>query len=294
MSRKNTKTAEQRQAEREALMQTLGEKVAALATSQAWLAYLRFVAAFRSYSVSNLLLIAAQAPHATRVAGYRTWQRLGRQVRRGEKAIKILGYSTKKITKTDPETGEETEDRLIRYPLVSVFDISQTEGDAIPTGGYQVPTGDGSVGALDQLTGWLESEDWTLREIPLAGGCEGYTDHTARTIVSDDHLDRAARLVVLLHEAAHAVLHGDLAPREYHAHRGVCETEAESAAYVLANLLGLDTDGSSISYVAGWSHADPDVLTAVAANVLRAVNTIAAGLGLDDDQKDADETNTAA
>jgi antirestriction protein ArdC len=60
--------------------------------------------------VNNLLLIAAQCPHATRVTGYRAWQKLGRQVRKGERAIKILGYSTKKITKTDADTGEEIED----------------------------------------------------------------------------------------------------------------------------------------------------------------------------------------
>jgi antirestriction protein ArdC len=291
MSRKNTKAAEQRQAEREALLSTLGEKVAALASSDEWLSYLRFVAAFRAYSVNNLLLIAAQCPHATRVAGYRAWQKIGRQVRRGEKAIKILGYSTKKITKTDPETGEETEDRLIRYPVLSVFDISQTDGDPIPTGGYQLPTGDGPLVALDQLTGWLESDGWTLRQVPLAGGCEGYTDHARRVIATDQRLDPAARLVVLLHEAAHAVLHGDLASGEYQAHRGMCETEAESTAYVVANLLDLDVDASSISYVAGWSHADPAVLTAAATNVLHAVNTIAAGLGLDD--QDADNETAA-
>jgi antirestriction protein ArdC len=295
MAYKNTKTAELRHAEREALLATLSDKVTALAVSGEWLAYLRFVAAFRVYSLNNVLLIAAQCPHATRVAGYRTWQRLGRQVRKGEKAIKILGYATKKITKTDPDTGEETEDRLVRYPVLSVFDIAQTDGDPIPTGEYQLPTGDGPDGALDQLTSWLKAEGWTLRELPLADGCEGYTDHTKRVIATDAHLDQAARLVVLLHEAAHAVLHCDLAPGEYQAHRGVCETEAESTAYVLANLLGVDVDASSISYVAGWSHADLAVLTAAATNVLRAVNTIAAGLGLDDDQDDAAaERDTAA
>src|SRR6266516_1776554 len=115
MSRQNTKTAEQRQAEREALLSTLGEKVAALVSSDDWLSYLRFAAAFRAYSVNNLLLIAAQCPHATRVAGYRAWQKIGRQVRKGEKAIKILGYSTKKITKTDP--GDRRRDRRPAHPL---------------------------------------------------------------------------------------------------------------------------------------------------------------------------------
>jgi antirestriction protein ArdC len=132
MARTNSKTAEQRKAEREALLATLNDKVVALATSEAWVAHLRFVAAFRKYSFNNLMLIAAQRPHATRVAGYRAWQQLGRQVREGERAIKILGYSTKKITKTDPETGEEVEDRLVRYPVLSVFDISQTDGDPVP------------------------------------------------------------------------------------------------------------------------------------------------------------------
>lgn len=77
MSRTNSKTPDQRKAEREALLATLGEKVAMLASSEEWLAYLRFMAAFRRFSFSNQMLIAAQCPHATHVAGYRKWQELG-------------------------------------------------------------------------------------------------------------------------------------------------------------------------------------------------------------------------
>ena len=80
------------------------------------------------------MLIAAQCPHATRVAGYRKWQEFGRQVRKGERAIKVLGDLTKKITKTDPDTGEEVEDRVARYPVLSVCDISQTDGDPLGVG----------------------------------------------------------------------------------------------------------------------------------------------------------------
>jgi antirestriction protein ArdC len=293
MTRENSKTPEQRKAEREALLATLGEKVAALASSEEWIAYLRFMAAFRRFSFSNQMLIAAQCPHATYVAGYRKWQQLSRQVRKGERAIRILGYSTKKITRTDPGTGEEVEDRLIRYPVLSVFDISATDGDPIPQDPYRLPTGDGPDGALARLIGWLESEGWTLRQLPLAGTCEGYTDHQRHIIATAANLEPAARLVVLLHEAAHAVLHGELDAGEYQAHHGVCETEAESAAYVLANLLCVDVDASSIRYVAGWSKADPTVLTNAATNVLHAVNTIAAGLGLDDADEPADAANVA-
>ncbi|SOD72874.1 antirestriction protein ArdC [Jatrophihabitans sp. GAS493] len=288
---KQGKTPEQRKAEREALLTTLGEKVATLASSAEWVNYLRFMTALRRYSFNNLMLIAVQCPHATQVAGFRKWQQLGRQVRKGEKAIKILGYSTKKVTKTDPATGEEIEDRVTRFPVLSVFDLSQTDGDPNPTTTYTLPTGDGPAGTLDRLIGWLTSEGWTVKEEALAGGLEGYTDHTRHLIVTKTDLEPAARLVVLLHETAHALLHVNDA--EYVAHRGLCETEAESTAYVLANLLGIDVDASSISYIAGWSNAKPDVLTAAATNVLRAVNTIAAALGLDEDERAGEEANAA-
>ena len=173
--------------------------MAALADSAEWVAYLRFGSAFRRYSVDNLLLIAAQCPHAIRVAGYRKVARARPADAPGERAIKILGYSTKKTTATDPVIGEEVEDRVVRYRVLSVFD-----------------------------------------------------------------------------------------------HRGLCETEAESTAYVMVQLLGLDTDASSISYIAGWSRADPAAIAAAAANVLRAVNTIAAGFGLDDQDDDATGEQTAA
>jgi antirestriction protein ArdC len=242
------------------------------------------------------MLIAMQCPHATHVAGFRKWQELGRQVRKGEKAIKILGYSTKKITKTDPVTGEEVEDRVKRFPVLSVFDVTQTDGEPVPSNAYQLPTGEGPAGMLDRLSAWLRGEGWTLRELPLGGMMEGYTDHQRRIIATETGLEPAARLVVLLHEAAHALLHENDA--DYVTHRGVCETEAESTAYVIANLIGMDVDASSVSYVAGWAKADREVITAAATNVLRAVNTIAAALGLDEDDhdgqhEDAEEVSAA-
>jgi hypothetical protein len=106
-------------------------------------------------------------------------------------------------------------------------------------------------------------------------------------------LEPAARLAVLLHEAAHAVLHADVDAFEYQAHRGICEMEAESVACVLAALLGLDLDASSISYIAGWSHAGPAVLSQTATNVLRAVSAIATGLGLDEDAEPNAEVGAA-
>ena len=211
----------------------------------------------------------------------------------GRRAIKILGYSTKKITRTDPETGDEVEDRLVRYPVRSVFDISQTDGD---------PSRPASTTYLAVTDRTVRSTGCAVGSSPTAGHCARFhwladardTPTTPNESSPPTRASAAARLVVLLHEAAHAILHGELAPGEYQAHRGVCETEAESTAYVLANLLGLDVDASSISYVAGWSSADPAVLSAAAAHVLRAVNTIADGLGLDVDEEGATDRDTAA
>jgi hypothetical protein len=98
---------------------------------------------------------------------------------------------------------------------------------------------------------------------------------------------------VLLHEPADSVLHGELQPGEHQSPpRRV--RDRSRIGRVLANLPGLDTDASSISYVAGWSHTDPTVLAAAATNVLRAVNTIAAGLGLDGLGDEISEMSTAA
>lgn len=284
------RTAEQRAAEREALLERLGAKVATLGSSAEWIAYLRFMSTFRRYSFNNLMLIAVQCPHATHVAGFRTWQQLDRQVRKGEKAIKILGYSTKKITTTDPVTGDEVEDKVTRFPVLSVFDISQTDGEPVPSNAYELPTGEGPAGMLARLEAWLEGEGWTVREVPMGGAMEGYTDHQRHLIATEVNLKPAAQLMVLLHEAAHALLHTD---NGHHvAHREVCETEAESTAYVIANLLGMDVDASSVSYITGWAKADREVITAAATNVLRAVNSIAAALGLDDTEDDT-ELDTA-
>jgi antirestriction protein ArdC len=289
-ARRAGKTPAQRQAERDQLLGSIADKVTSLANSDEWAAYLRFLGAFRRYSLSNVLLILTQCPHATQVAGYRKWQEFGRQVAKGQKAIKILGYSPKKITEKDEATGEERTRTVVRFPVLSVFDVSQTEGDELPNGGMTLPDGHDTAGIWDRSVAWLESTGWTVEVEPIRGGVNGYTDRAAHRVVIDESLAPAGRASVLLHEAGHVVLHEDLEPAEYQQHRGVYETEAESVAYVLANLLGQPADAASIPYIAGWARADRELIERTAANVRRAVNEIAAGLGLDE----SDEEQQAA
>lgn len=296
MTRKTTKTGktpEQRQAERQELLATVADKIDTLTSSTEWVAYLRFLGSFRSYSFKNTLLILVQCPHASRVAGYRKWQQYGRQVRKGEKAIKIIGYSTTKQTEVDEATGEETVTRIPRFPVLSVFDVSQTEGDELPSDGFALPTGADSFGVEQLVTEWLAGEGWRVETERIGGGVNGYTDHKTHRVALADTLEPAGRVAVLLHEAGHVVLHAELEPGAYQQHRGIYETEAESVVYVLANLLGVAADEKSIPYIAGWSSADRALIEATGANVLQAVNTIAAGLGLDaDSEQDETADNT--
>jgi hypothetical protein len=114
-----------------------------------------FARSFHDYSLNNLLLTLSQKPEATHVAGFRKWQELGRQVREGETGIRIFGYSTKKITEED-DNGDEAEKRTIRSPVLTVFDISQTDlidDAADPTGPAHQLTGTAGL-AIGQRARW--------------------------------------------------------------------------------------------------------------------------------------------
>ncbi|MFD0760434.1 ArdC family protein [Arthrobacter ulcerisalmonis] len=130
---KTTKTPEQRRAEAEELQATIAEQVEALRESEAWARFPDFTKAFHRYSINNLLLIFGQCPEASHVAGYRTWQKLNRQVRKGERGIRIFGGRDVRETVENPKTGEDEEQRRTLFFPVSVFDMGQT--DLIDPGG---------------------------------------------------------------------------------------------------------------------------------------------------------------
>lgn len=286
MTRKiaSAKTAEQRSAEMESLQESITEQVEELRHSDQWARFLQFAAAFHHYSLNNVLLILAQRPSATQVAGYRTWQSVGRQVRKGECGIRILGGRQVRIRVEDEKTGEETEKKAgMRFFPVSVFDKSQTdpidpEADDPSTLAHQL-TGDDPAGIAEAVTDWLTGQGWTVERAPIPGETNGYTTTDgSRRVVIDADLFPAHAAKTALHEAAHVILHAEEDAAEYVAHRGIKETEAESVAYVVAGTLGLDTAAYSIGYVAGWSGCEPETIKATAANVLRAAHALADAL----------------
>ena len=202
--------------------------------------------------LSNQLLILSQRPDATTVAGYRTWQSLGRQVRRGVKGIGIFGYSTKtsvqQVTDENGTTDEKTSTRTF-FPVRTVFDISDTDGEDIrvPTDVRNAGTSPAAMSTqvYEQISGWLTRQEWDVQRVEISGSARGYTNHTERLVRVAVGLDDINAARVLLHEAAHVTLHGPdsgfITSEQYAAsrtHRGTAEIQADGAAYVLADLLG--------------------------------------------------------
>ena len=197
------KSPEQRKAEAEALHAQLAEQVEALASSDAWERFLTFATSFHTYSLNNVLLILAQRPDASHVAGFRQWQAKGRQVRKGEKGIKILGYSSKKVTVED-DNGDETERKVARFPILTVFDIGQTdpiEGAAQVDDLTAHVEGDDVAGIAAKITDWLTGQGWTVDLEPIEGAANGYTttDGTKRVVI-DANLGPAQAAKTTLHD----------------------------------------------------------------------------------------------
>ncbi|GAB3584535.1 hypothetical protein GCM10027406_31100 [Leifsonia lichenia] len=271
--------AEDRQAAAEALHASIVEQVQQLADSGQWRAFLEFARSFHNYSLNNLLLILAQNPDATMVAGFRQWQAKGRQVRKGEKSIKIFGYR-EKTTETATDANEPTEDegRVTRYfPTLSVFDITQTDpidgADPLPRDPTQRLIGEHDHGIITPLTNHLESRGWRISREPLAHD-SGYTDPETLHVILAESISAEQAAKTLIHETAHIELHHIDSVEEYRQHRGRMEVEAESVAYVVAGLCGFDTSAYSIGYITGWSDEDVTVIRDSAARVLAAAHTI--------------------
>lgn len=312
MARKITSSTspEERRAQAEALQASITTQVEQLRGTEQWQRFLAFAQAFHAYSLNNILLILSQNPTATRVAGFRKWQELGRQVRKGERGIRILGFRQKKLTSQaeadDTQTGtektstDESGQKLVTYfPILSVFDIGQTDkadpGAADLAAISQRLEGEEPRGILAATTDYLTGLGWRVEREAIRGEINGYTttDGTRRVVI-DAELSPAQAAKTALHEAAHVILHAAEDHAEYVEHRGIKETEAESVAYVVSGILGLDSAAYSIGYVAGWSAAEPETIRSTAARVLKAAHTLADALTATDDTATDDTAADAA
>ena len=251
----------------------LEQGIAELFDSERYKEYLKVMSKFHNYSFRNTVLIAMQKPDASLVAGFSAWKNnFERNVMKGQKGIKIIAPSPYKIKqemqKIDPHTQkpiigkdgkpvtEEKEITIPAYKVVSVFDVSQTEGKELPDIAVDELTGD-----VDRYKDFFAALEKTS-PVPIAfenieGGSHGYYHLEDKRIAINEGMSELQTLKTAIHEIAHAKLHDvDLnAPLEEQnrVDRRSREVQAESVAYTVCQHFGLDTSDYSFGYVAGWS-----------------------------------------
>ena len=241
--------------------------------------YLTTMSRFHKYSLNNVMLIHSQRPDATLVAGFNKWKNsFGRHVKKGEKGIQILAPTPYKIKvekeKLDPDTklpvidenGEPvTEEKEVSIPMfkvVSVFDVSQTEGKPLPALVFSLS------GAVEHYEEFMEALKRTST-VPLKiehadRNVDGFFDLTNQSITIQAGMSEVQTVCAVIHEIAHSRLHnydhmteiaddGEtlLAPAEKDRHTE--EVEAESISYAVCQYFGIETSENSFGYIASWS-----------------------------------------
>ena len=251
----------------------LEQGIKELFESERFKEYLRTMSKFYNYSFNNTLLIAMQKPEATYVAGYTSWQRnFDRQVMKGEKGIKILAPAPYKAQeereKIDPVTQkpvigadgkavtETVEVLRPAFKVVSVFDVSQTDGKELPD--IIVDELKGSVENYEAFFDALRQESpvpISFENIP--GGAKGFFSPVESRIAIQEGMSEIQTVKTAIHEIAHAKLHAvkpdEKAAPEDKKDRHTKEVEAESVAYTVCQRYGIETSDYSFGYIAGWS-----------------------------------------
>jgi antirestriction protein ArdC len=225
------------------------------------------------------MLIGFQCPDASLVAGFKTWQSMGRHVRKGEKGIAILAPMVRKIdsyTPSDDPSEDPNGRRVVGFRTVYVFDVAQTDGDALPDAPVSLPVG-GRQQDYMRLQDLAEKEGLSVTVEDMTGGKNGELNRASKTITLGRHLFEtgtpAARIKTLAHELAHWY---DLGEGTASYDRHEAEVVAEAVAYVVGQRLGLDTSSYSAGYVASWAGGDSQKLHAVAERIDKAARSILA------------------
>lgn len=213
--------------------------------------YLVFVARFHRYSLQNQMLILMQCPRATYVAGYKTWQAMGYQVRRGEQGIRVL--APRPYTRRDALTGEETE--RIAFKAVSVFDASQLANlGEQPLPAFFTPLADDQGALYARLLAVVQADGIAVRE-EFTRLAQGYS--AKGRIAIREGLDSRNRVLTLLHEYTHELLHWDEQGKEQT--QPVQECQAEAVAYVVAQHFGIHSPFSA-DYLLRWGTTPQELM----------------------------------
>ena len=232
--------------------------------------YLAVMSRFQRYSWGNILLIYSQQPQATRVAGFHSWLKLRRYVRKGERGIVILAPMVGK-KKSEAELAEDEHSRLFGFRAAHVFDVSQTGGDPLPE--FATTKGDPQE-FTERLKEFIVAKGIVLEYSDDIAPAKGMSSGGKITILPT--LEAGEHFSVLVHEAAHELLHKT--ERRSKTTHTVRETEAEAVAFVVSSAIGLDVNTSGSDYIqlhAGDKATLAESLTFVqqtASEILRAIS----------------------
>lgn len=263
------KTPEEKKQEIDSLLSVLDEGVKSfVGNPEKFKAQLRTQAMFRNYSFRNAMLIHSQMPSASFVAGYTRWRELGRNVIKGQKAIKVLGPRFKK--ELDEATGQE-QNKLIGYILLNVFDASQTEGEPLPIDAFKLAL-NGESDEAELIFAWVKQlalEDDCEVEIAFANGANGYYAPITHNIVIDPKLSTNHRAKTMAHEYVHSQEHrfDGSTPEER-------ECVAEGVAFIVCSFFGLDTSDYSFEYVNSWSSDNGRSLMKFGSTIQKSANAV--------------------
>lgn len=240
----------------------LEEGLLSLKNSDDFKKYLTCMSKFHSYSFNNTLLIMMQCPQATYVAGFNSWKNnFNRMVKKGEKGIKILApapikkkVETEKIDASGKTVTQEEELIIPCFKPVTVFDVSQTEGEPIPELKSE-ELKDTVVNYKDIRKALSEVAPVPIREEQISDGAKGYFSPSAKEIVINKGMSESQTIKTLVHEIAHSILHdfSKETAKEDRKDRNTKEVEAESVAFTVCKHFGIDTDDYSFGYILGWS-----------------------------------------
>lgn len=220
--------------------------------SDSMLAYLKTLSRFHNYSFGNVLLIAFQCPNASQVAGFHAWKKLGRFVRKGERGICILAPMVYrgKCDSTNQQNGDASEQnelkRIYGFRCARVFDVSQTDGEPLPT----PASVNGSPGEhLAALLKAISAQGIAIRYDDLPAGVLGVS--MGGTIVVQPQLPAVDEFLTLLHELAHEIMHRnkDGNGLDSRPDKNIRELEAEAVAFVVSNAFNVDSTTHSSDYI---------------------------------------------
>jgi antirestriction protein ArdC len=232
-------------------IKSLDQGVAAISDSEEFKRYLSFVSSFHDYSWGNCMLIARQMPEATLVAGYRAWQRKGRQVRKGESSLAILAPL---VGKKEDDDGERVP-HVFGFRCASVFDVSQTDGDPLPeapTPRQLVGESEDHMALFQMLCAYCKAHDLSIEYAgeDVLGEANGSYSRKTNTLTVKEFMPALHTTKTLLHEVVHSRLHSSEAGVS---DQDLSELEAEGTAFVISAAFSIDTSEYSFGYIAGWA-----------------------------------------